>query len=414
MSKIRLVVFAYHHNSSNVASLRYRSLIKYLDKDVFEVFVITACNDDEKGQQKKYIHPVNGTPIGSSSKKHSILAVIALAITSNLPNFLKSNNGSSWAFNAVDAASKLVTESKIKGQPCLVLGTYSPVDALIAAKFVANKFSIPLIQDFRDGFAFEPLGRKGFFAHWARLLIENSVCSNADVILSATPSINKYFLQKYGESKVGLLMNGFDPDDQDLVDANSLCQARELLSDALESRKFLVGHFGRISMSDASRRRSLDDLVRAVNKAPNSTQRSILFLFMGQLDPDEEESLKRLDAPYKVFPAQDRKTALAAMTMCDSLLLITGSGSGCVSGKIFEYMSFKKNILHFSQVRNDASKILDDYGNSLQHFPDNLEVDFNLEKILDSNTVCGASISDFSRKSQARDLQGVLSRLVIR
>jgi hypothetical protein len=413
MSKVRLIVFAYHHNSSNIASLRYRGLIKYLDKELFEVFVISGYGDpEEKYENRQYIYPVDGSPIGKSSTKYSIAVTTALVIVNKLPKFLKSKHGNSWAVKAVKVASKLVNESKEKGQPCLVLGTYSPIDALIAAKCISSKFSIPLIQDFRDGFAFEPLGRTGFFANRARLLIENSVCSSSNIILSATPSINDYFSKKYGKSKAVLLMNGFDPDDQDSLDSSYMSQAKEMLSDAIGSGRFLIGHFGRISMSDASRKKSLEDLVEKVNDAPNSVKHTIFFLFMGQLNSDEEEVLKKLDVPYRIFAAQHRKIALAAMSICDSFLLITGSGIGCVSGKIFEYMSFRKKIVHFSQVRNDAFKILNNYRDSLQYIPDASSCNFNFEKIFEEKISYDIFISEFSREFQAKALKDVLLRLV--
>jgi glycosyltransferase involved in cell wall biosynthesis len=412
MSKIRLIVFAYHHNAPNIASLRYRGLIKYLDEDMFDVFVIASDNDSGEERQEEYIYPVKGVPIGKSSKKRAIVAAGALAITNKVPKFLRSTNENSWTFNAVEVASKLVAESKAKGQPCLVLGTYSPIDALIAANFIANKFSIPLIQDFRDGFAFEPLGRKGLFPHCARLAIENSVCSNAKIILSATPSINDYFSKKYGASRAVLLMNGYDPDDNEAVNADSISQAKELLSDVIARKRFLIGHVGRVSLSDASSRKSLEDLVSKVNKAPDHIKGSISFVFMGNLSDDDKDILDKLTVPCFFLAAKRRQIALSVMNMCNALLLITGSRVCVISGKIFEYMSFGKKIVHFSQVKNDAFNILNDYGRSLQYINNSSNCDFSWEELYEESVFDSRTIFKFSKKVQAEILQDVFLSLI--
>jgi len=85
-------------------------------------------------------------------------------------------------------------------------------------------------------------------------------------------------------------------------------------------------------------------------------------LFVGELTPIEREIVARLECTHSTVDSVPRPVALNLMMQCQQLLLITGDGVGCATGKLFEYLAAGPEVICFSGVENEASHILSETG----------------------------------------------------
>ena len=367
MKKINLFVFAAHHLSSNIAAQRFKGLLKYLDPAKYRVFVFarepaaataatTAPSDADI-----HIYPLPGHCVGSESSAAASLLTLAAAFMRPLPFLLAKGSTETrpWLVQALAEADRLCSEKLAAGEPCAVIGTYSPVDALIAAASLASKHRIGCLQDFRDGFVFEPLGKPGWLRAWTRRLIERRVVAIADLITSVSHPLVDDFLMRYPDKVTAMLPNGYDPTDFASLGNDSADETRAaaLLARHVPEGALLIGHFGRIGASDGSASKSLDYLIDTLNESPDIAANKHL-MFVGELTRSELASLERARFSFSVLGQLERTLALQLMKRCDKLLLLTGSRASCATGKLFEYLATGADVVCISGVRNEATAIL--------------------------------------------------------
>ena len=370
MTKINLFVFAAHHLSGNIAAQRFKGLLKYLDPAKYRIFVF--AREPASGAPAAAvpttaaitIFPLPGHCVGSESSAAASLLTVAAAFLRPLPFLLAGDAGREqpWLVQALAAADRLCAEKLAMGERCVAIGTYSPIDSLVAAASLASRHRIGCLQDFRDGLVFEPLGRPGRLRTWMRKLIERRVVAAAGLVTSVSPPLVADFQRRYPHKPAAILPNGYDPadfaapgtgDDDPRVAA---ILARQVPSGAL-----LIGHFGRIGASDGSASQSLDFLVDALNASP-ATMADKHVMFVGELTEAERKTLERARFSVSVLGPVERSLALQLMQRCDKLLLLTGSRASCATGKLFEYLAAGADIVCVSGVRNAATAILAETG----------------------------------------------------
>lgn len=376
--KINLFVFATHHTANNIASQRFKGLLKYLDFQKYRVFIFSrAVGRDasetnipagsDVGVDDINVMNFHGHCVGSESSAASSLLSLFSAFASAAPflaaatNRVLGRSSDTWLINALDAADTLCRARLADGEACVVIGTYSPIDALVAARCLSAKHRIPCLQDFRDGLTFEALGRQGKLSALLRQLVESQVVTASGLVTTVSRALVSDFERRYPKKKVGLMPNGYDPDDFLVQDDDSRSMASQLMAEHVPPGKQLIGHFGRISASDHSRIGSLECFVRAMNASSNARQHAHA-LFVGELTPIEREIVARLECTHSTVDSVPRPVALNLMMQCQQLLLITGDGVGCATGKLFEYLAAGPGIICFSGVENEASRILSETG----------------------------------------------------
>ena len=367
MKRINLFVFATHHLSNNVAAQRFKGLLKYLDPAKYRVFIFTrepasaVLATDMPSALEVTVFPLSGHCVGSESSAASSLLTMAAAFIRPLP-FMLSRYGAShhaWFVSALTEADRLCREKLDVGERCVVIGTYSPIDALIAAASLASRYGIGCLQDFRDGLVFEPLGKSGWLRSALRKLIERRVVAVSSLITSVSGPLVEDFRHRYPSKTTEVLPNGYDPEDfAGLVnDADSEEQAAAILTRHVPAGAMLIGHFGRIGASDASASVSLDYFIDAMNESIAASA-NIHMMFVGELTPSERASMERANFSISVLEPVERRLALQLMKRCDKLLLLTGSRASCATGKLFEYLAAGADILCISAVHNAATEIL--------------------------------------------------------
>jgi hypothetical protein len=371
MKRINLFVFATHHLSNNVAAQRFKGLLKYLDPAKYRVFVFTRepapalHAGDMSSALEVTVIPLSGYCVGSESSPASSLFALAAAFIRPLP-FLFSRYGSSrraWFVSALAEADRLCRERMAEGERCVAIGTYSPIDALIAAASLASRYGIECLQDFRDGLVFEPLGKPGWFRSTLRKLIERRVLEVSGLITSVSGPLVDDFRRRYPGKTTQVLPNGYDPADFAALanDANSEEQATDILARHVPEGATLIGHFGRIGASDSSASTTLGHFIDAMNESAAALA-NVHVMFVGELTLSERALTDRANFSISVLEPVERRLALQLMKRCDKLLLLTGSRASCATGKLFEYLAAGADILCISGVPNAATEILAETG----------------------------------------------------
>jgi glycosyltransferase involved in cell wall biosynthesis len=371
MKRINLFVFATHHLSNNVAAQRFKGLLKYLNPAKYRVFVFTrepAPALHASGMPSALevtVIPLSGYCVGSESSPVSSLLTLAAAFIRPLP-FLFSRSGASpraWFVSALAAADRICREKLAIGERCVAIGTYSPIDSLVAAASLSSRYGIDCWQDFRDGLVFEPLGKPGWLRSTLRKLIERQVVEVSDLITSVSGPLVDDFRRRYPDKTTQVLPNGYDPEDfSKLVDdADSEEQAAEILAQHVPSGATLIGHFGRVGASDASASTTLAHFIDAMNESLAASA-NIHVMFVGELTLSERVLTDRANFSISVLEPVERRLALQLMKRCDKLLLLTGNRASCATGKLFEYLAAGADILCISGVPNAATEILEETG----------------------------------------------------
>lgn len=367
MKKINLFVFAAHHLAGNIAAQRFKSLLKYLDPAKYRIFVFArevpsamTATVTPPGTDIT-IFPLPGRCVGSESSAAASLLALAAAFVRPLPFLLGEGRSHArpWFVHALAKANELCTRKLAAGEQCVVIGTYSPVDALVAAAALSSKHHIGCLQDFRDGLVFEPLGKPGWPRKVMRQLIEARVVAASDLVTSVSGPLVDDFQQRYPGKATAILPNGYDPDDFAALDDDVVgsTRAAAILAREVPADTLLIGHFGRIGASDGSASRSLDYLVDALNDSVE-TDANRHLIFAGELTEGEQATLRRANFPVSVLGPVERTLALQLMKRCDKLLLLTGSRASCATGKLFEYLATGADVVCVSGVSNEATAIL--------------------------------------------------------
>lgn len=371
MKKINLFVFAAHHLSGNIAAQRFKGLLKYLDPAKYRVFIFArepaagAPVATLPSDADVRVFPLPGHCVGSESSAMASMLILAAAFMRPLPFMLSDGNAGTrpWLVLALAEADRLCREKLAAGESCVAIGTYSPVDSLIAASCLASRHRIGCLQDFRDGLVFEALGKPGWLRTFARKLIEGRVVAPARLITSVSRPLVDDFRRRYPDKTTATLPNGFDPADFSASgsDPGNTHRATAILAQHVPAGALLVGHFGRIGASDASASKSLDYLVDALNGSIEAAaDRHVMFV--GELTRFERATLERAKFSVSVLAPVEHSLALQLMKRCDKLLLLTGSRASCATGKLFEYLAAGAPIVCISGVPNEATAILTETG----------------------------------------------------
>ena len=424
MKRINLFVFATHHLSNNVAAQRFKGLLKYLDPAKYRVFVFTRAPvsgthvTDPSSVLEVTVFPLAGHCVGSESSTSSSLSTLAAAFIRPLP-FMFSRHGASpraWFVSALAEADRLCREKLAEGERCVAIGTYSPIDALIAAASLASRYGIDCLQDFRDGLVFEPLGKSGWVRNTLRKLIERRVVAVSGLITSVSGPLVEDFRRRYPGKTTQVLPNGYDPADFAALidDPDSKERAAAMLARHVPTNAMLIGHFGRIGASDASASVTLDKFIDAMNEsiAPSA---NIHVMFVGELTELERTSIKRANFSISVLEPVERRLALQLMKRCDKLLLLTGSRASCATGKLFEYLAAGADIFCISAVHNAATDILAETGAGQTLLTSQIGAGSNaLRKVLSPRVDhTNRDIGAYSKVEQAGMLDSWISQMVL-
>lgn len=410
MERINIFLFAAHHTADNIASQRFKGLLKYLDKNKYRIYVFSRIASNHVSSVAGgniHVFEMLGNCVGEEKSFASlivnIISIFSTRLSSKISKLFK-NTEYFWLLTVLAQAHEVVEKHLSAGEKCIAVGTYSPIDALIAATSFAKVHSLPCILDFRDGLAFESLGRRGLLPDSIKIILESHLIKSANLITTVSRPLVEYFTRSYPGAKIQLLPNGYDPTDFEVcleADAENVIQS---LKDKLPQDKIIIGHFGRIGASDASRMVAFRHFLEIMVKLDAYTQNYHL-LFVGELT-DIESSLLASTRLSVSNPGQvKRSVALQMMRLCHHLILLTGTHSSTATGKIYEYLATGVPVICVSGIENAASEILSETGMGQTIIVGDVEINTSkLREIMATPAQRDPNIDSYSKKNQANAL----------
>ena len=399
--KLTVVLLAHHHGSDNIASQRFRGLLRYLPRSQYKVQVL--CGPWQRSETELNLEVTCvSAPLLAKASAAARLWVLGAMLRSGKVRFGKIG-GDSWIAKAVDLARTRVRAELAAGNQVVVMATYSPVDALIAARLVAQAEGVPFVQDFRDGLAYESLGRKGTVFCYLRQVLEGWAVRHAAGITSVTRSLVAHFAASYPETPTHLLYNGFDNAEFPInatVGPNS---------ESTQVLKVTLGHFGRVSASEAARLRTFTSLLDYLERAKFMG----ILSFFGELTDQETDLLARSPLCTEIHGQVSRQLAVENMRSMAALLVVTGESEGVATGKIFEYLFSGPRIILATLRRNEAARLLEEIGD------DDMVLDFSDPATIPAQAVFAEHlrrpftrnrerIRRFEKSAQALELAAIL------
>lgn len=112
-----------------------------------------------------------------------------------------------WRKPAVEAARTLFET----WMPDVIYATCPPHSTAPIADEIARMSGVPLVAEFRDRWAYDAYSDHPGWRRWLDKRHEVSVLSRAAAIVTVSPLWAQSYAERYGEDRVTLSMNGFDP-----------------------------------------------------------------------------------------------------------------------------------------------------------------------------------------------------------
>ncbi len=235
-----------------------------------------------------------------------------------------------WQRAVLDGLSGLLKAADVQ----LIFATYPIVDNLAIGLEVAGRHSIPLVADFRDGLAFEPVKSQPPLVSKKYLRVESEVVNRAAAVTAVSDPITNYFcLQRPGCNAV-TITNGFDRSDYEHIKPRDL------------GGKMNIVFTGRLYKSRAVA--TIEPLLKAAASLQKDEQARLAIQMVGDFTEEEKalfgsdryRDLVRCDGPVP------REEALTYQVSADVLLLFAGEGiASAAPGKLYEYFGARKPIL---------------------------------------------------------------------
>jgi glycosyltransferase involved in cell wall biosynthesis len=235
--------------------------------------------------------------------------------------------------------------------------TTSPPASAHAVGAALRAAGTPWIADLRDGWTFDPPR-----APWptraqavADGWLERRLLSAATRIVAVTSPIAADLERRLGRP-VGVITNGFDPDEKPAPNAPELDAARHSLV-----------HTGRLNVVGRSPGAFFEGLREFLRRRPDGG-RSLEVVLAGPVSEEQAALLAdgRLDGVVRSLGSLERGVALALQRRADSLLVLAEGNDvrparSIATGKLFEYLGAGRPILVLG-AESEAARIVTDAG----------------------------------------------------
>ena len=249
------------------------------------------------------------------------------------------------------------------GHPAVVISTGPPHSGHIGAALLHRRLGVPFIVDYRDEWVLNPFYRSRL--PWRRLLeprIERWCLRRASHVVFVSQASAGRYAENYPDlaDRFEVIPNGFDPDD---LPADGPISLEPVAGP-------LIGHAGSISnrRDAATFFRSFGTVVREGRIDPPPR-----LLLVGPISADQLATATASvpEAHLEVRPFMPHRQALALMSACDVLLVLTNAeeaGPAALTGKIFEYLALRKPILTIAPT-GPATQLMEETGAGISADP---------------------------------------------
>jgi len=254
-----------------------------------------------------------------------------------------------WLPYAISVAKKIWRNEKYHA----IYATGGPFSNLVIGLLLSKIQHLPLIIDLRDPWVLDPAYKKykWILHYWIQYWLYIICLKNAGKIIVATEGMKEQIDSQFNKQyKVSVITNGFDNDD-----------FRNLPKFSKKKNIFTICHIGTFSGT-----RKPDEFLEAMQQIKKHSPRiynRIRVYFIGQTPEIVHDAQKRIGITDNIYIKKyvPHIKALGYMKMADCLLLIVNNipeNFAIDTGKVFEYIAFKKRVLAISNRQSGAAKIL--------------------------------------------------------
>lgn len=430
--KKNVLILSYTYPPSNApAAQRPYTLAKYLDKERYNVRVITCSNADsslgfDEGFDPELpavrlisIPSKVGSGIGSFRKS-------GMVTKTKKKGWLSSLKG--WVFRTVSGlilpdkavfwtpnVKKFLREHRSVIDEADILFTTSPLftNHLLGHYVKKRNPRVQWIADLRDFHGVAHWSeQRGYKARYHTRL-EKRLMQSADRITFISGAMEEAYAQAYPEhhEKMGHVYNGFDPDE--------FIHAR---FDGLDQEQLVIFYAGSFYKGVRSPLPLLELLDHAFDKhwiEPSQVSIRIAGNFDQELlqEAEKRQSFRCIDF-LGLIP---RTEVLEHLRQSHVLWLIVGNKINHYAGvpiKFYEYLGSRRTILNFAPSKSEPSRIIDKYqlGVNIESNPFQVAQAEAAFKVLIDRFLSGdlkdplndAALNEFNRKNQARQFEALL------
>lgn len=262
-------------------------------------------------------------------------------------NFFIPDARKGWVPYAIKQAEEILSNEKID----VIITTGPPHSAHLIGLKLKEKFGIKWVADFRDPWTeifYNDMLPRTQTAKQEDKAFETKVLQTADLVTVISPGMKSEF--EKAARKIEVVFNGYD--EEDFQNSESRTGNPEA---------FTIRYVGNLMSSQ-----NIEIFWKLINKL-RSNKPEIRIEFIGRVDDVVKESISKnglLDCvSYLEFV--DHKRAIRLMQEADLLLFVipdVKDNELILTGKLFEYLASKSEIISFGPITGNASAILNECG----------------------------------------------------
>jgi glycosyltransferase involved in cell wall biosynthesis len=428
MKKVLIITY-YWPPAGGPGVQRVLKFAKYLPQFGWEPIILTVDGGDypaiDKSLEKsipknckvyktKTIEPFNIFKLLTGKKKdHKIDTYILTknqsGIMSKLAKWVRANlfvpdARVGWYPNAVKQGLKIIKSEKID----MIFSSSPPHSLQLIAKKLHKKSGVKWVADFRDPWSnlvYNQNLKRSFITKLLDEKFEKNVFSTASSVVSISNHLVEEF-KEISNNNYFIIPNGYDEDDFSNINSQDI-----RTDDIIE-----ISYAGALS-----KERLPVALFPALQKLKEQDVKFRVNIY-GNVCPEFKSLAKKykIESFVNYIAYVPHSELVKKLQNADILLLVIDdvpNNIGFLSGKLFDYMGYKKPILAYGPVNGDASKIIDK--SSSGELFDYKDIDSTIDFInkINRNKVTRENIFDFntdiySRKNLTCDLVKVFDSII--
>lgn len=253
-----------------------------------------------------------------------------------------------WNNYALKKAREIINKYNIE----TVITSSPPHSTQLIGLALKKEFGINWIADMRDPWTDIYYYHKMFHTSIVKKIDkrkEKEVLDNADKIIVVSDSIKKLFGNKLdSDNKISVIPNGFDefdfPETQKSINNNFTITYTGTIADNYNIDGFLKG---------------------IIDFAGQNTDIKLKMKFVGRVSEKYKEFIGKsvLNTYCEFFKHVDHHSSISFLQKSDALFLAipdVPQNDGILTGKLFEYLAAKKQIIAVGPVNGDAASIINE------------------------------------------------------
>jgi len=321
-------------------------------------------------------------------------------------NFFVPDARKGWVPYAVKQAEEILTTEKIDA----IITTGPPHSAHLIGLKLKEKFGFKWIADFRDpwtGIVYNDMLPRTEATQKKDSELETKVLKTADCTVVISPGMKEQFEGR--AKKIVVIFNGYDE--------SNFLPLSESISINKKEEFFTIRYIGNLMASQ-----NPTNLWKAIAELQHTNAAKIKLEFTGRVDTEIQNSIAAEGlsdiTTYNPFTEQQKAINL---THTASLLLFAifnlPNVKLVITGKIFEYLASRSEIISFGPVDGDAAAILKSVGrkpmidfNNYSETLNQLQAAYNYwSQNSHSFKYSDRRFEKFTRRNQAAALAGLLN-----